>query len=128
MRSVEWLAGLLEGEGCFTTQRYTSSPKTTPLLTLVMTDYDVVDEAKKLLECIGGRSITIGRRVLKSGKTAYFIYLTGLPAAKNMMTILPFMGERRALKIRTILAAWTPKKYRAAVQFKTELQGLQEVL
>jgi hypothetical protein len=124
MKSIEWLAGLLEGEGCFLTNPSRSSGLyTTPSVVLCMTDYDVVKEAGKIFEVIGGRRTNICKPVLPSGKIAYRLYCTGLPAAKIMYSVLPFMGERRALKIRTVLRAWAPVKYKAAVLFKAEKLG-----
>lgn len=125
MRSVEWLAGLMEGEGCFSDMISGSSGfYTTPLISLVMTDHDVIEEAAKVIFTVGGRETKIRKRLLPSGKTAYVIYLTGLPAAKVMYAILPSMGSRRTVKIKEILAAWNPKKYKEAVVFKGALEGV----
>lgn len=122
MRSIEWLAGLLEGEGCFSSAISGSSGLyRTPFISLVMTDYDVVEEASKVIFLVGGRSTKLSKRALPSGKIAHSLFMTGLPAAKVMWTILPHMGERRAWKIRSILKAWEPKKYKEAVVFKREI-------
>jgi hypothetical protein len=124
MRSVEWLSGLLEGEGCFSDMiSGTSGLYTTPLISLVMTDHDVIEEAAKVIFEVGGRETKIRKRLLPSGKTAYLIYLTGLPAAKVMHSVLNHMGARRTVKIKSILAAWNPKKYKEAVVFKTIIEG-----
>lgn len=119
MRSVEWLAGLLEGEGHFRQNKSGSSGRYwTPAITLAMTDHDVVQEVQRTFVMIGGRDVNIHHWKLPSEKIAYTLYLTGLPAARVMTAILPHMGLRRRAKISSILAAWQPKKYRAAVQFQ----------
>lgn len=122
MKSIEWLAGLLEGEGCFSEMISGSSGKyTTPLISLVMTDKDVVESANVLFQQLSGRSIRVNERTLASGKVAYSLFLTGLPAAKVMQAIYPLMGHRRAEKIKLILSLWEPVKYKEAVLFKQQL-------
>ena len=126
MRSIEWLAGILEGEGTFSDVKSGSSGLyRTPLVALGMTDQDVVQEAAKICEVIGGRKIRLGRQLIKSGKISYTIYLTGLPAVRVMLAVLPYLGFRRTARIQAVLAAWNPKKYRQAVALKMELQEQQ---
>ena len=127
MRSIEWLAGLLEGEGCFTRQKHRSGTST-PLITVVMTDEDVVGEAGTLIEHLGGRSLKIIRRMLPSGKVAFDARVTGLPAVKVMWAVLPFMGKRRSKEIHRIVSEWSPRVYKEAVAFREEILGNQGVL
>ena len=86
-----------------------------------MTDRDVVESAVKLIREIGERDMTIRTRPLPSGKTAYATSITGLPAAKVMWSVLPFMGIRRARDIRRVLTEWAPKVYREASTFRREI-------
>ena len=116
-----WLAGLLEGEGCFTTaDSGTSGRYKTPLISLAMTDHDVVEAAANQMTRLGRRVLCRSIRCLPSGKRAYQVQTTGLPAMRIMLTILPFMGRRRAIKIRYIFRSWRPQKYREAREFKRD--------
>jgi hypothetical protein len=122
MQSVEWLAGILEGEGHFCdTKSGSSGFYRTPVVTIYMTDNDVMEEVAKMFYQIGGRSTKTIKRPLPSGKTAYGLFLTGLPAIKVMCAVLPFMCARRSFSIRQVIAAWKPIKYRDAVEFKKAL-------
>ena len=128
MKSLEWLAGLLEGEGCFTQNGgSTKAPLRypNPTVALVMTDADVVKEANILCEAIGGREVRVRESTLPTGKVAYGITLTGLAAVKIMVAVLPHMDIRRSARIRQVLREWVPKKYHEAVTYR---QTLGEVL
>lgn len=99
---VVWLAGLLEGEGCFDLQRGKY-----PRVRLAMTDRDVVGRAATLF----GSSI---RLTLKSGeKPTWHAERQGAAAAEIMRAILPFMGARRSQRIAEILskARWFEGAY-----------------
>lgn len=119
MRSVEWLAGVLEGEGYFGV----AGAYRNPVVHLTMTDGDVVEEVIKVYLSLTGRQIKPHRRYLPSGKVGYQSTLTGMAAVKVMCEVLPYMGERRSLKIREVIRAWKPKKYQEAVEFAASLQG-----
>ena len=97
--SISWLAGILEGEGCFLISGR-GRGSGTPVVQLQMTDGDVVERAAALM----------GARVLhRSGRTPAHkdiwranVYSDG--AIDVMRAILPFMGERRAARISEILS------------------------
>ena len=97
---IQWLAGLLEGEGCFLT-----SSNTTPVIVLCMTDKDVVERAAALLKvkCYAPTppAWKIGIR-----KPIYRIMIHGYKAAQWMMLLYSLMGERRRSKIKQCLAIW----------------------
>ena len=104
-QELAWLAGLLEGEGTFFTVR--SQPAGCrrsyfyPLVALGMTDADVVARVAGIFG-VGWRLVSNTR-----GKKKYYrTVATGSRAANIMRAILPFMGERRAAKIREVLAAY----------------------
>lgn len=96
-----WLAGLLEGEGCFSIQKY---PNRAPLarIRLAMTDFDVVLRAGRL---IGGKQRTPAEWQKKGTtyKTIYNWSVTGREAVRLMRILLPLMGSRRADRITEIL-------------------------
>jgi hypothetical protein len=86
-----WLAGLLEGEGYFGSGR-TGNPR----VALNMTDEDVVLRALPLMQATHIRSYDPkGNR-----KRLYLVDVSGRRALDLMKRILPYMGERRSMKIR----------------------------
>lgn len=100
-RDLFWLAGLLEGEGCFDLHRGRY-----PRIRLGMTDRDVVGRAATLL---GGRV----RLTLRPApvQATWHVEISGTKAAEMMRVILPYMGARRSAKIATILGhAHFPEK------------------
>lgn len=101
-----WLAGLLEGEGCFTPRK--SFYKTIdgsvvsyeyPLVSLRMTDRDIIECAAKFL----GNNAIIVKHPPPPDKTVFSVEFGGSRAAELMRMILPWMGERRSAKIQEVL-------------------------
>lgn len=93
-----WVAGVLEGEGCFD---YNRTPKY-PRIRLEMTDGDVVHRVQALT----GGSIRLPRnRHPSKWKDSVLLTLNGDRAVSVMRAIRPWMGERRQEKIDTLLSA-----------------------
>ena len=88
LSEIAWLAGLLEGEGCFTFSKG-------PDVVLKMTDKDVVERAASLM---GAKVIARDPKNIKWKRT-YCASIHGYQAIAWMLTIYPFMGERRKEKI-----------------------------
>lgn len=95
---IAWLAGLLEGEGCFH-----AASNGGPAVRLCMTDRDVVERARALL---GVRGVVSVRPGTERTKAAYTISLTGSRAAGWMMTLYSLLGSRRRGRINSLLSAW----------------------
>ena len=112
LKDIYWLAGLLEGEGCFahsiyhTTGRASGKEITgvTFRIQLSMTDRDIVERAAKLF----GREVT---EVITQGTLSYRVQISGSDAIQWMMTLYPLMGIRRSGKILSIIKEW--KEYKA---------------
>ncbi len=99
---IHWVAAILEGEGYF------GIGNNSPRIQLAMTDLDVVEKAKNLLD---NTKIISSHSAIecKDGsirKTRYSLTLTGNIAIQWMMTIYSLMGLRRKTKIREILFYW----------------------
>lgn len=94
-----WLAGLLEGEGCFTT---TGAKKSYVAVYLVSTDKDVVETASEIMDC---KVQTLKRISSVSRKPQYRAVVQGDKARKIMRNVLPFMGHRRTVRITELLEA-----------------------
>lgn len=104
-----WLAGLLEGEGCFSVSK--KGKYAYPKISLNMTDRDVVLRASKLLQ-----STPPCRVKNKGGRDTYQTNITGSRALVMMRKLMPFMGTRRRARIKEIQtevgAAYTEKMTR----------------
>lgn len=101
VRDLAWLAGLLEGEGCFSLAKG-HGPRHKITIQLSMTDEDVVRHAAEIAGV--GASVKCYQR----GGKDVFVWIVGKQndAAALMMTLCPLMGERRQAKIRECLKAW----------------------
>lgn len=93
---LAWLAGLLEGEGCF-------SYHCSPTIQIGMTDRDVVECVAHLFD----KEVTGPYKYKGNKKPVYYAKLFGGPAADMMRLVRPYMGERRAGKIDEILTKYT---------------------
>lgn len=91
-----WLAGLLEGEGCFDLQKGTY-----PRIRLSMTDRDVVGRAASLMDT--GVRLSIRHA---PNKSTWHAELQGERAAAIMEELLPYMGARRSQRIADSLGVF----------------------
>lgn len=99
--SIEWLAGLLEGEGCF--GRYSAGPKQPHLryarIQLGMTDEDVV---RRVHEFTGVGHVYEPKQ--RPGCKRIWIWHARNHEAESLMQKLhPLMGLRRQAKIDEVL-------------------------
>ena len=88
-----WLAGLLEGEACFTWSR-------TPKVQLEMTDRDVVERAAREMK---GR---IAVRERQGRKMTYVTAAYGPSAVQVMAQVYPMMGKRRQERIEGLVTRY----------------------
>ena len=99
---IAWLAGLLEGEGCFAFYK-------SPWILLQMCDGDVVRRAALIMDAPWAGPIDMNRwRSIGTTprKPLYRCRITGDQAAWWMHQVYWFMGERRQAKIREALEGW----------------------
>lgn len=98
---ILWLAGLLEGEGCFSlTNLKAIRGLGTPKVSLNMSDLDVVEKANELM---GAKTIHTKLPRKSHWSTTYEINIYGKPALRIMADILPYMGKRRSARIMDII-------------------------
>lgn len=95
-----WLAGLLDGEGCF------DSPRGNPRVRVKMSDFDVVLRAAELM---GASTYT---ELIPNRKPLLVAQITGTPAAKVMRQILPFLGARRTARATEIVLTFDARHRR----------------
>lgn len=95
-----WLAALLEGEGCFSVLRASKTYRRPRLkVCLNMTDRDVVEWAALLHP-----PAKVGYRPPRGhSKEPWQLQWTSVRAEKLMRRVLPYMGERRTIKIEDCL-------------------------
>lgn len=97
--SVAWLAGILEGEGCFDTSAGT------PRIRVKMGDKDVVERIAELWKTkvynrVDGRS---------NHNQMYEVSIHGDTAIYWMKAVFQLMGDRRRIKILEILQYYEAK-------------------
>lgn len=99
---LAWLAGLLEGEGCFCLR----SDGHNPIVQLIMTDADVVIMAADIMGC---HKVVKCPKDTRGGKQLYRTVLYGISAVDLMKSIYKYMGDRRKKKITDCLRAFENK-------------------
>ena len=111
-QDIAWVAGLLEGEGCFSNRANQKNGTNNQIrIALEMTDEDVIRRAAKILH-----GNVMGPYVRKSthgsgfDKPMYRADWAGSRAAGIMMTVYSFMGNRRQERIKEILNLWKADK------------------
>ena len=116
-RELYWLAGLLEGEGCFGAYRMGNNALV-PIIQLSMTDEEPVSRAAKIM-----RGTYKKRSRLEPRKPVYRITVAGSRSIPIMMALRPLMSPRRQEKIdECLLAEQTrPGKTRGEDQWNSKL-------
>lgn len=99
---MHWLAGLLEGEGCFL--RGPPSAPRYPVVALQMTDEDVVARVASMFGRKPGRWQPREAR----HQETHLVRITGAKAVAWMLALHPLMGERRRMQIDRAVASHAP--------------------
>lgn len=102
VRSISWLAGLLEGEGAFATRAGY------PGISVTMCDRDVLKRAATVMNIERVWRKAVIRNEDRGWSPAFAIGITGARAAEWMHRLRPLMGQRRAQQIGRALAAYHP--------------------
>ena len=105
--NISWVAGLLEGEGCFCSRGKGHNP----IIQLAMTNIDILIRAAKILGCHKVIQCKIETRGTNP-KQMYRTVLYGVKAIGWMMTLYVLMGLRRKEQIRECLSEWKNKTTR----------------
>ena len=106
IKDVAWLAGWLEGEGCFSI--YKKGNYSQFRIEFCSTDLDTMKKVCNILrtkETIYLRTQTYTENLSKR-KQEYYVHVRGSLAIEWMMTIYSLMGQRRKDKIKEILTEW----------------------
>jgi hypothetical protein len=98
---IAWLAGILEGEGCFDIYR-SSRGFFTGRIRLEMKDKDIVERAAKML---GGRGQV--RQIVRENENWSDTYAFGVGSKERLRRILPllypYMGKRRQVRLQEMM-------------------------
>lgn len=97
MKDIYWLAGLLEGEGCFFLNQ-----KKYPEICVHMADKDVLDEVARIMDA----KVYGPYKNVKKWRIRYSVHIRGKKAIGWMMTLYILMKQRRQQKIKEILLLW----------------------
>lgn len=100
LATIAWLAGYLEGEGCF----HLDTSRRRPVITVRSTDEDVI---KRVAALWGTNVHYYDNRPGSLGKKRIFGTQTrGARGGGWMMTLYAFLGTRRRAKVREVLSGW----------------------
>jgi hypothetical protein len=102
--NLYWLAGLLEGEGSF--MKPTPSLPNRPVISVQMTDEDVISRVANILGC----SYYHVPSKNPKWKDTFCIRVRGKKAVSWMNELRPLMGNRRQQQIDVALAHYNPNK------------------
>jgi hypothetical protein len=103
MGKLYWLAGLIEGEGCFSPALRKGWPEYyNPRIRIEMTDKDTLIKASLIL--YGNDRVTTCNWANKrfGHKVIYKLDITGQPAMDWMIMLYPMMSSRRQEKIKDV--------------------------
>lgn len=103
---LDWLSGLLEGEGCFS---WSADPKLRDKGRLTIncntSDEDIIARAAALMGASYHIDYSPARR--KRGDLPQWrFHIYGRRAAGWMLTLYPLMGKRRRARIRQLVLHW----------------------
>ncbi len=100
-RDIHWLAGLVEGEGCFRVDQ----KRKRITFAMQMTDLDIMQRAASILD-----DRVYGPYKNGTHKPMYRIHLPPSKTIQWAMTLYTLLGARRQQAIRTLIAVWKSTK------------------
>lgn len=107
---IAWIAGLLEGEGCFgldnrAAKRYkVSTAPAIPYVRVAMVDKDVIARLCKLLN----KNYFSPTRKTSTGKIVYIVHISDRETLRYLLPLIfPYLGNRRQQKVQECLDALT---------------------
>lgn len=95
---IAWVAGILEGEGCFVIV------DATPRILVEMTDEDIIVRLRNIISPKSKIGVLPPRR--RKNKPSFILRIHGNLAIQWMLTVYTLMGARRKAKINEILLQW----------------------
>jgi hypothetical protein len=114
-----WLAGLIEGEGCFQPGPAARPNKCT--ISVQMTDKDIVERVARLFD---RKMWQVKSKQKEHHNDSYIARISGYPAKELMLTLRPLMGERRRAQIDRAIAGMVPPKLRISREEQDRIQRM----
>jgi hypothetical protein len=115
-QQIVWLAGLLEGEGCFSWRKVSRKKRSFRCqVRLSMTDEDIVGRAASIM---GAKTVWSYQH--PGRKNLFTAVIDGEVAASVMRQVLPFMGQRRSAKIEEVLTLFANRLTHAQAIIKRD--------
>ena len=106
LEAIAWLAGLLEGEGCFGIAK--SGSRSYPRISLHMCDLDVLQRAASMMGASSVYAYADRRAKGRQWSQMYGLAVSGTRAASEMVRLRTFMGGRRSRQIDEALSSYEP--------------------
>lgn len=106
-KDLFWLAGWLEGEGCFSI--YRNYRTKCPVVMAGSTDFDVISKVAKLFG-VGVQYMRKSKPKKETYKPMYYTRVTSAKAKALMLKVLPLMGERRSARIKEVIELYDTSK------------------
>lgn len=107
---IAWLAGILEGEGCFDMYETHQGYKA-PRVRVEMVDEDIINRIAGLFREIGPWKGTVRRAEPKRSQhnVTYRVQAAGRPLLRKLLPLIrPYMSARRGTVIDAMLVELTP--------------------
>jgi hypothetical protein len=101
-----WLAGLLDGEGCF------DAPRNNPRIRVKMSDHDIILRAAELMDA----PVYTEAARMPHHKPCMVTQVHGDKAVAIMRAVLPHLGARRTAKATEIILAHGNRQARRAAR------------
>ena len=117
---LNWLAGLLEGEGSF--MKGTPCQPRMPIISLQMTDEDVVAKVSQLF---GVKYYSVPPKK-EHHKTVFSMRLRGYHAVEIMKKLNPLMSNRRQSQIKNALSCYSAQYRCLSKQQVIEIRSMLE--
>jgi hypothetical protein len=118
-----WLVGLLEGEGSF--MAGIPSVPNAPLISVHMTDEDVVERVRRLMDA---KKLYATKKQKPHHKQGYRVTVSGRKAVRLMQLMLPYMSARRQGQIARALGSYDPElRARSRVSDKLTPAVIEEI-
>ena len=108
--TIEWVAGLFEGEGTINNTK----PNYYLMIAIQMTDKDILD---RLYNKYGG-SLCSCKKQQVHHKDAWRWQLSGQKAANLLNEMLPLLGNRRTLRAQEAMELWNKHRERQSKKKK----------
>lgn len=107
IKDIYWLAGILEGEGCFYTSLNMRHSGRSYIINLKMNDIDIVKKCSSILRGEDNIRYYMQEYPNKPNWNAtYSTFVSGRIAIAWMMTLYSLLGQRRKARIREIIKEW----------------------